>query len=118
MHRIVCALKDNVAIPLEPVALEGVDYFFGSTGLLAWRVNIFNTQQPEAIVDPCLQVACYRSNERAEMKRAGRRWREPANISVGFTDTGRRCRGIVSPTIRDVLVPQGSTSRQVELQVA
>ena len=117
MCRAASTLENNVAVPLEAIALKGLDNCLRGTGLLAWRVNIFDAQQPEAIIDACLKIACYRGNQRAEMKRAGRRWREPADISIRFTDTGRRCRGTVSLTFRDVLELRGSKSRQAGLQV-
>lgn len=53
--RLVCccalALEDDIAVPLEAVALQGVDYFLRSAGLLARWVDIFDTQQPEAVID-------------------------------------------------------------------
>jgi len=51
------ALINDVAVPLKAVNFQRIKNEFGCTGLLAWRVNIFNTKKPEPIMGSGLQVA-------------------------------------------------------------
>ena len=36
-------------------------------GLLSWRIDVFDTKQPKAIIGACLQVAGSGCNQRSEM---------------------------------------------------
>jgi len=63
VRRAALTLENNIAIPLEAVALKGVDYCLRGAGLLARWINIFDAQQPEAIIGSCLKIAGYRGNK-------------------------------------------------------
>ncbi len=80
MCSTVRALEDDVAIPFESIALQRLDYFIRGTGLFAGRIDIFDSQQPQAILTARLKITGNGRNERTEMKRAGRRRREPPDV--------------------------------------
>ena len=58
---IVCgsafALINDVAVPLETIGFQRVENELSCTDLLARRVNVLNTNKPEPVMGPGLQVA-------------------------------------------------------------
>ena len=59
----ICALKYDVAIPLEAESLQSLDDLVGGARLFARRVDIFDTKQPMAVIDTCLEIAGDSRNE-------------------------------------------------------
>jgi hypothetical protein len=51
------ALVDDLAIPGESVGLKGLQNGSGCARLLARGIDVLNTNKPESILDPGLQIA-------------------------------------------------------------
>src|SRR5688572_25683348 len=74
------ALPDYGLIPMEAECGERCDDLIGAAGHFAWRIEIFDSQQPLAAGAPCVEIAGSRRDERPEVQRAGRRRSETAAI--------------------------------------
>ena len=74
------ALVREVAMPLKTVSSQRRNNDLAGTRLLSGRINIFNAQQPTAIVGFRLEIARNRRDQRAKVERTSRRRREPAYV--------------------------------------
>jgi hypothetical protein len=59
MHPGTAALVDNVAVPVKAICLQRGEDQVSGAGLFARRINVLNTNKPESVVDPGLQIAGY-----------------------------------------------------------
>ena len=105
-------------IELEAELIEGTKNQIGAAGDDARKVEVFNADQPVALMLTSVQIASDRCDKRAEMQRTGGRGSEAAAISrpLGrglspIIDNGRRDRRIAFRDARGALVLPHTASR-------
>ena len=78
-------LIDDWTVPLEAIRTQRIkDIFVGSRLLTRW-IDIFDSYQPSALIDACLQVTGDRGEQGAKMEGAGWGRREPPNVTIGLS---------------------------------
>src|SRR5210317_357396 len=88
------ALVDHIAVPGEAIGFQCAENQVSGARLFSRWIYIFNTKKPEPILGPGLQIAGYSGNKRAEVQRAGRRGRKPANVLTTGSDRPGRGTGV------------------------
>ena len=74
------ALTNDGLSPLETEHVKCADDAIGTTGDFPWPVQIFHPDQPVALCVAGIQIACDRSDQRAEMQEASRGGGETAKV--------------------------------------
>ena len=68
------ALKVNRAVPFESEVFECADDTVGGAGLLPWRINVFDSQQPLPRPLSCFEITSAGGQQGAKMQWTGWRW--------------------------------------------
>ena len=77
-------LVNDGGIPFEAESGEGFQNGCGKFGMAARGVHVFDAHDPFAAVGACVKITADGGDERTEMQRSGRRWREPSAIEPFF----------------------------------
>jgi len=83
------ALDEYIAIPFESESGQRAQDGIGRTGHGARLVDVFDTQQPLAVVGPRVEIAADRSDQRTEVQGAARRGRETTPVGAFVVADGR-----------------------------
>jgi hypothetical protein len=114
-------LIEDVVVPVQVVALEGVEYIAAGPRHFAQGVDVFDAYQPLTLMGVGIAVACHGRQQGADVQRTGGRGRKTANVG-GLTWCSCRCRKRDDPeTKKDAKAPffsrnlsharQGSSAR-------